>query len=117
MSIKFLNAMKRLKREGFHVRESEDSCLWIARKPGFDSEIVFMSHYGRACYFRTRNIGQLDDGMTDYFPGSYHENLTQAVRFFHRTARPSSVTGGDKPLRTDIDYSAPRPSHDGEIYF
>lgn len=33
----------------------------------------------QAICFHTKRVGEQSDSMTDYFPGSFHNNLTQAI--------------------------------------
>jgi hypothetical protein len=33
---------------------------------------------------KTNNVNDPEDSMSDYFPGNYHDNISQAIRFVSR---------------------------------
>lgn len=49
----------------------------------------------------TQRHGQKDDSMTDYFPGTFHDNLTQAFSFCDRQAESREANA--KPVVVNID--------------
>ena len=51
---------------------------------GFVLSFAQNGRYDEAANFYTRRKGQEDDLMTDYFAGTFHDNLTQAIDFINR---------------------------------
>jgi len=43
----------------------------------------------------TRRVGDKADSMTDYFPGTFHDNLTKAFRFVDQCNLMSSINKKD----------------------
>jgi hypothetical protein len=48
---------------------------------GFEISFRRNGGYDEACNFYTKKVGYNDDIMTDYFCGTFHDNLSQAIRF------------------------------------
>lgn len=51
---------------------------------GFVLSFAQNGRYDEATCFYTRRKGQHDDLMTDYFAGTFHNNLTQAINFINQ---------------------------------
>lgn len=43
--------------------------------------------YDEAVCFHTMRVGEKSDSMTDYFPQTWHDNITQAIRFAQRYSK------------------------------
>ncbi len=75
------NAIKKLKKEGFEVKQSEHaSNRYIAEKEGHRSFIEFITQNGSLIIIDLRRKGQDDDPCTDYHAGTFCDNLSQALR-------------------------------------
>lgn len=80
-----LKAEKRIEKlTGKKVNVNENGQRWVRLDNGY---IISFQNNGRftetseAVCFYTRNEKFDDDYQTDYFAGTFHENLTQAVKF------------------------------------
>lgn len=79
--MKVKNAIKKLEKAGFEITES--GVFFSAKKPG--SRLVEFSRNGggseEVVCIRTRMATDIDDPMTDYCAGCWHDTITQAIRF------------------------------------
>jgi hypothetical protein len=51
---------------------------------GYEVSFAQNGNSDSATCFYTKRIGQKDDYQSDYFCGTFHDNLTQAFRFLDR---------------------------------
>ena len=81
-----VNGIKKLSKLG-KVEKNECGEYWtiVEDSEGKERYISFYVN-GRnepgaeLCAIATKRAGEESDSMTDYFPETYHENLTQAIR-------------------------------------
>ena len=79
--MKIENAIKKLKKEGFKVKQSERADnRYIAEKEGHRNFIEFITQDGSLIIIDLRRKGQEDDSLTDYHAGTFCDNLSQALR-------------------------------------
>lgn len=82
--MKVENAIKKLKRAGFHVHQQDN------RVSGYNGEwrVSFFDQCGEVTCIWTDDeySRKTRDAMTDYFPETYHRNVTQAIEFVKRQA-------------------------------
>jgi hypothetical protein len=74
------NATKKLIKAGFIVLDVSGS--FTAAHTASNRVIEFHRNGGseNVTCIRSRRISDKDDAMSDYFAGSWHDNLTQAMR-------------------------------------
>ena len=78
------NAVKKLEKAGFTV-SSQSPNAFRAYKGG-RSEINFRKNGGdstEVVCIEVRTVGAKDDSMTDYFAGTWCDNITQAIKICH----------------------------------
>jgi hypothetical protein len=84
--MKYSNAIKKLKKNGFTVKEDGEGQVWATignREVDFFCNGKF-SQDGEICCIRTRALSDKDDVMTDYSAGVFCDNLSQAIRLASR---------------------------------
>lgn len=77
------NAIKKLEKAGFSVYNEGN--VFRANKGGYD-EVQFRKNGGdssEVVCIEVRRIGAKDDVMTDYFAGTWCDNITQAISICH----------------------------------
>jgi len=82
--MKLANAIKKLEKQGFKVTINENNKNFhLAKKPNSNQVIEFVQNGGsdEIVCIRTKRENERDDSMTDYFPGTWHDNITQAIKF------------------------------------
>lgn len=81
--MKVENAIKKLEKNGFEVEEFKGRGNDKYRGTRGDWVISFFRNggdSGEAVNFRVRRKDDHDDIMSDYFAGSFTDNITQAIR-------------------------------------
>jgi len=80
-----IKAEKKLEKlTGKKVNVNGNGLRWVKLNNGY---IISFSNNGRltetseAVCFYTRHEDLKDDSLSDYFAGSFHDNLTQAVKY------------------------------------
>jgi hypothetical protein len=78
MDMLIQNAVKKLEKSGFTVRDTSSVTKQAVRNgTAIDMHV---SREGKASCFRVRDIEEMDDVMTDYSAGVFCDNLSQAIR-------------------------------------
>jgi len=69
--------VKRLAKYG-PVRQNKSGQYWVERD---GQRITVMDQAGEAVSIKIRHVGDEDDPLTDYYGGSYVDNITRALRW------------------------------------
>ena len=81
---KTINAVKKLQKEGFTVESNNGR--YNAILEGSKEVVEFIDQNGEVICISSRRINDQPDAMTDYFPQTWHDNISQAIRFIDRPA-------------------------------
>ena len=74
------NATKKLIKAGFIVLDVSGSFTAVHTESNRVIEFHRNGGSDNATCIRSRRISDKDDAMSDYFAGSWHDNITQAMR-------------------------------------
>ena len=75
------NAIGKLERNGFMV--SGDGMNFRAANPGNQTRVIEFGRNGRedsVVCIRSRHVRDMDDSMSDYCAGCWHDTITQAIK-------------------------------------
>jgi hypothetical protein len=78
--MKMINAIKKLNKAGFQISEKND--IFYAKKEGCENIIEFFRSGTSEIVASIRCLHEnaQDDTMSDYWAGSWCENITQAIK-------------------------------------
>lgn len=76
--MKIENALKKLDKAGFIV--SQNGMFFHANKKGSNHEINFISNEGGVQCINVKHCLEKADFLTDYFPGTWCDSITQAIK-------------------------------------
>lgn len=62
------------------VNGQQHTVIYKGYVVGFSANGRIESGVSATCY-HTKRVGEMSDSMTDYFPGTFHDNITQAFHF------------------------------------
>ena len=76
-----INAIKAASKLGTVAHKGNQ--FWVTTN---GQRLSWFEQEGSAMMFHTQRVSEHVDSRTDYFPGGYHSNITQAIKWVTRAA-------------------------------